>query len=727
VAEINSRITLNLVDRVETRDPLVIVGWLVCFSRPEMIESEESDLEYASVAEFNSESISDTETESDLEQDASKLTEQKLHDSSDLDKDTTKSQILETKSGVDGSKFETSSGVGGRSQGSAIHRKGPMPASTIRKLPESIDGVEKESSDESLLAPRVVPVSEWAESQSRDEVMASAVNRKTMVDEIVEVLRFSRKPASGSADNWNAEKYRQLSEQLDQVLLAKASTQDEYTDRATLKVRLAQAFAEIQVKGSTVAQPPRPANDMQSRPQEASSLAPLQGQPSKVKAARGRPIGTRKAIRNGPISHSTSASALVVERRRTGQTVVYPFSAVYESVRTTGFKEAQRIIISTAWEVLSAIDAKSFFAQPVSDKVAPGYSKLISEPMDLRRLLEMCNIQENEQGQEMTLSRFGQFVELICSNCFKYNVDASVSTVVREIVAYAKLLQDTWRYMHPILATILNKTFNPSLPLPDPPRLRLEVPPQHKLLEELGLPGQRFKQQSKKRARVEESDKRRWRQIDELEDYESNDSTLDGSATASPRNTNMRHFNVDPSELPVMQSINSLFQHFGPITREVNPDLVAARIAWAENDLSAIMKWDENDLLTKVVKKYNEAQSKIMAHPNDVLASRDALHTYKEQLKQALRVEVEPEVCLTLDRLEDTARKKIAASQLHRLIQKSGLELDGDMKLILIQAIKSATNGDKLRQLKTFGDVLIQLCNQMEIQDTPQFLSLLRC
>ena len=67
-----------------------------------------------------------------------------------------------------------------------------------------------------------------------------------------------------------------------------------------------------------------------------------------------------------------------------------------------------------AWAKLSECDASGLFAQPVSEVEAPNYLTVIKRPMDL-------SVIRTRMGAYSSLEAFSVDIELVASNCWKYN------------------------------------------------------------------------------------------------------------------------------------------------------------------------------------------------------------------------------------------------------------------------------------------------------------------
>ena len=85
-------------------------------------------------------------------------------------------------------------------------------------------------------------------------------------------------------------------------------------------------------------------------------------------------------------------------------------------------------------------DIQQFFAWPVSDMIAPGYSSIISHPMDLSTMKKKI-----DQNDYETLVDFKADVKLMCDNCQKYN---------RPDTVYYKAASKLWHYTK---SKLLNK------------------------------------------------------------------------------------------------------------------------------------------------------------------------------------------------------------------------------------------------------------------------------
>ena len=101
--------------------------------------------------------------------------------------------------------------------------------------------------------------------------------------------------------------------------------------------------------------------------------------------------------------------------------------------------------------MLEKKDVNNFFANPVSDTIAPGYSTLIKEPMDFSTMREMI-----EGDKFSSLNQFRNSFDLICNNCMTYNGPETV------FFKSAKLLQ---RQGQRILAPERIKALAEHLPL----------------------------------------------------------------------------------------------------------------------------------------------------------------------------------------------------------------------------------------------------------------------
>ena len=74
-------------------------------------------------------------------------------------------------------------------------------------------------------------------------------------------------------------------------------------------------------------------------------------------------------------------------------------------------------VIHSAIEAMKETDAKLVFLNPVTDAIAPGYSKVISKPMCILTIA-----QKNNSRTYQSLQEFEKDVDLMFQNCIKYNV-----------------------------------------------------------------------------------------------------------------------------------------------------------------------------------------------------------------------------------------------------------------------------------------------------------------
>ncbi|KAH1011050.1 hypothetical protein HUJ04_000494 [Dendroctonus ponderosae] len=103
---------------------------------------------------------------------------------------------------------------------------------------------------------------------------------------------------------------------------------------------------------------------------------------------------------------------------------VYPLEGspnTHREPRTCVIKKIQeRTSLSKALDhlltMLEKKDPQNFFAWPVTDAIAPGYSKIISKPMDFSTMR-----QKVEDGQYNNLKEFTDDFHLMCENAMKYN------------------------------------------------------------------------------------------------------------------------------------------------------------------------------------------------------------------------------------------------------------------------------------------------------------------
>ncbi|RWS04006.1 bromodomain-containing protein 7-like isoform X3 [Dinothrombium tinctorium] len=98
----------------------------------------------------------------------------------------------------------------------------------------------------------------------------------------------------------------------------------------------------------------------------------------------------------------------------------------------SGRKSQFQQFLSHLLKQLQRRDPQEFFAWPVTDLFAPGYSSIISDPMDFSTMKKKI-----DQNCYKNLSRFKADVKLICDNATTYN---------RPDTIYNKAARKLWRY-----------------------------------------------------------------------------------------------------------------------------------------------------------------------------------------------------------------------------------------------------------------------------------------
>ncbi|KAG1714070.1 Bromodomain-containing protein 9 [Nymphon striatum] len=90
-------------------------------------------------------------------------------------------------------------------------------------------------------------------------------------------------------------------------------------------------------------------------------------------------------------------------------------SPIIASIDKTDEKSLH-ILITSLFKSLQKKDLDQFFAWPVSDVIAPGYSTIIPNPMDFSSMK-----QKIDKHEYSTIDEFKSDVKLICDNCMTYN------------------------------------------------------------------------------------------------------------------------------------------------------------------------------------------------------------------------------------------------------------------------------------------------------------------
>lgn len=117
----------------------------------------------------------------------------------------------------------------------------------------------------------------------------------------------------------------------------------------------------------------------------------------------------------------------------------------------TGSKSQFIQFLGHLLKLLQKRDMHDFFAWPVTDMIAPGYSSIISHPMDFETMKKKI-----AQGLYETLDSFRSDVKLICDNAMVYNMPETI---------YYKAARKLWHYAR---CKIFNKNILPELAKPYP-------------------------------------------------------------------------------------------------------------------------------------------------------------------------------------------------------------------------------------------------------------------
>ena len=146
----------------------------------------------------------------------------------------------------------------------------------------------------------------------------------------------------------------------------------------------------------------------------------------------------------------------------------FAFSAAAASIADASPRDALRTLLEQAWEYLLDLDIHSFFAVPVTDLIAPGYSQAIAKPMDLSTMRLKTG-----KRRYKSLTDFGADVDLMLANCFEFNKESPMSEVFQSAV----LLQRAWVYLQAPLAAMLGGSWSEDSSAPPPPVMPLNLLP----------------------------------------------------------------------------------------------------------------------------------------------------------------------------------------------------------------------------------------------------------
>lgn len=116
-----------------------------------------------------------------------------------------------------------------------------------------------------------------------------------------------------------------------------------------------------------------------------------------------------------------------LKRKRGLPTPAAPVPFIMRSARAGGPDQPKRHLLEAAVGKLSRLDREGFFQDPVTDAIAPGYSNVVTRPMDFTTIRHKMRADAYGTWDELL-----EDVSLIVSNCMLYNAAGTIFTAAAE-------------------------------------------------------------------------------------------------------------------------------------------------------------------------------------------------------------------------------------------------------------------------------------------------------
>lgn len=169
--------------------------------------------------------------------------------------------------------------------------------------------------------------------------------------------------------------------------------------------RYANISAANSLANSPVTKPMIPLKSLTPEPAEQSETEPLTPQSEIILLSSPMPDRSPALSHKSPSDYLKSPSSDTSGRE--------PRTCVLKQKQS---KSPLSKLLDHLLRALEKKDPHQFFAWPVTDDIAPGYSSIISDPMDFLSIRQ--KVDDNEYG---TLQEFADDFNLMCVNAIKYN------------------------------------------------------------------------------------------------------------------------------------------------------------------------------------------------------------------------------------------------------------------------------------------------------------------
>lgn len=156
----------------------------------------------------------------------------------------------------------------------------------------------------------------------------------------------------------------------------------------------------------------------------AQSISPISqsplGQQTMTSPIGQQPLTPQSLAQSMPIGQPTHSQALIKQEQPVQQSQAPPAGQQQLARAPIGVKPPVKTqfqsLLGYLLKQLEKRDPQEFFFWPVTDLIAPGYSKIITKPMDFSKIRQKINMNSYEN-----LIQFRADVKLMCDNAMTYN------------------------------------------------------------------------------------------------------------------------------------------------------------------------------------------------------------------------------------------------------------------------------------------------------------------
>nr|CAG4646971.1 EOG090X04G3 [Megafenestra aurita]SVE92326.1 EOG090X04G3 [Megafenestra aurita] len=174
-------------------------------------------------------------------------------------------------------------------------------------------------------------------------------------------------------------------------------------------------------------------------------------QPASTNQGVGGGLSPRPILKISTTSLESGPSLSASLATRAGQRTSPGAAPLRTSLRPRQERPALQKLLELLLPNLERKDPRQFFAWPVTDNIAPGYSSIINKPMDFSTMK-----QKIEDNQYRTLQEFTDDFVLMCNNAMTYNQPDTVYYKAAKRLLHTGLRTLTAEKVRPYVPTISN-------------------------------------------------------------------------------------------------------------------------------------------------------------------------------------------------------------------------------------------------------------------------------